>query len=337
MDYATLIKSIKAKSFQPIYLLHGEEPYFVDALERLLIEHALEEHERDFNQTVVYGRDVDVTALIGELKAYPMMAERRLVVLREAQDLSKEEPWELLGAYFEQPSPTTTFVISYKYKKFDSRKKSYKALAKNGCVFLSEKIKDYALPKWVEQYVASKNFSISQNALSLLVESLGNDLSKIVNELDKLSIILQEGTAISEIHIEENIGISREYNPFELSNALRDRNVEKAFKIVHYFEHHMKSGELIPIVATLFSMYTKMLRAHFEKDSNPNSLAGKIGVHPFAAKEMLAKLHLNPPKKLAACISILHEYDLKSKGVGNSGNSSDGMLLREMVFKLLHA
>lgn len=332
MDYKSILQDIKQKQFKPVYLLHGEEPYYLDKLAKEIQEHALEEHERDFNQTVLYGRDADFLALISELKGYPMMAERRLVILREAQDFKQIDDLE---AYCTNPTPTTVFVIVYKYKKFDSRKKITKEIAKNGIVFLSDKVKDYQLGDWVSRYLQEIGYSITPKANSLLVDSLGNDLSKITNELEKLSLLLQKGTTISEIHIEENIGISKDYNVFELNNAVRDRDVPKAMAIVRYFEHNPKSGPLVQVVSSLFGLFSNLMRIHFTDNKSKEHIASVLKVHPFVASELLKGIKIYPPKKISANISILHEYDLKSKGVGNS-SFSDGDLMREMVYKLMH-
>lgn len=332
MDYKSILQDIQQKKFKPVYLLHGEEAFYLDKIAKEIQEQALEEHERDFNQTILYGRDADLLTLISELKGYPMMAERRLVVLREAQDFKQIDELE---DYCSNPTPSTVFVIVYKYKKFDSRKKLIKEVAKNGLVFLSDKVKDYQLGDWVTKYLQEVGYSITPKANSLLVESLGNELSKITNELDKLALLLQKGTTISEIHIEENIGISKDYNVFELSNAIRDRDVPKAMMIVRYFEHNPKSAAMVQVVSNLFSLFSNLMRIHFTDNKSKEHIASVLKVHPFVASELLKGIKIYPPKKISANISILHEYDLKSKGVGNS-TFSEGDLMREMVFKLMH-
>jgi DNA polymerase III subunit delta len=332
MDYKVLIKEFEQKKFKPIYLFQGEEPYYIDILAHEIQKHALEEHEQDFNQTIVYGRDAEPLSLISELKGYPMMAERRLVILREAQDFKH---FEALEKYVESPMETTIFVIAHKYKKIDSRTKISKLIAKNGVVFTSEKVKEYKLIDWVSNYLKDINYTITPKACSLLVESLGNDLSKITNELDKLSIVLQKGTNISEIHIEENIGISKDYNVFELSNAVRDRDVPKAMRIVRHFEHNPKAAPLIQVVSTMFNLFSNLMKIHFSTNKSADALASSLRLHPFAVKELLTATKIYPPKKISANIAILHEYDLKSKGVGNA-TFSEGELMRELIFKLMH-
>jgi DNA polymerase-3 subunit delta len=332
MDHKLIIKNIKQKQFEKIYFLHGEEPYFIDVITDAIVENAMDESERDFNQTIIYGKEVDAGAIISDAKSYPMMGERRLVVIKEAQEF---KDIELLESYFNNPVDTTIFVLCYKYKKFDTRKKLIKTAATNGLVFLSDKIRDYKLVDWISSYAKEAGHSISPKAAMLLAEFLGTDLSRIVNELEKLSIIVEKETTITEVHIEENIGISKDYNFYELSNAFAERNYLKASKIVNYFEKNPKMGPLIPVISNLFSYHTKLMRLHFSKDKSPASLASVLGVAPFLVTQYTQAARIYNPKKLAENISILQEYDLKSKGIENS-SSSDGELMKEMMYRLMN-
>lgn len=332
MSYQEIIKKIKQKDFAKIYFLHGEEPFFIDKITDAIIENAMEEHERDFNQSIHYGKDAEAPRLIAEAKEFPMMGERRLVVLKEAQDFRGIED---LTPYFSHPADQTIFVVNYKYKKFDARKKSIKAAAKNGVVFNSEKVKDYKLPDWVSAQVKSTGYSITPKATMLLVEFLGSDLSKIVNELDKLSILVEKGTTINEVHIEENIGISKDYNVFELINAVGAGNVAKANRIVDYFVHNPKAGNLIPIISSLFNHFSRLMRIHFLPNKTNQAIASALRVHPFVGGELLSSSRIYNPKKIARNIAVLHEYDLKSKGVGNA-SFSHGELLKELIYRLMH-
>lgn len=341
MDHKVVIRSIKQKQFEKIYFLHGEEPYFIDAISDAIIEHAMDESERDFNQTIVYGKDCDLATIVADAKSYPMMGERRLVVIREAQDLKKEgkekniENIDLLESYFSNPVETTIFVFCYKYKKFDTRKKIIKTAASKGLVFLSEKIRDYKLVDWISSYAKEVGYQISPKAAMLLAESLGTDLGRVVNELEKLSILVEKGTVINEIHIEENIGISKDYNFYELSNAFAERDYLKASKIVNYFEKNPKMGPLIPVISNLFSYHIKLMKLHFSKDKSPASLASAIGVAPFLVAQYTQAARIYNPKKLAENIAVLQEYDLKSKGIDNS-SSTDGELMKEMMYRLMN-
>ncbi|PHR31006.1 MAG: DNA polymerase III subunit delta [Fluviicola sp.] len=332
MDHKQIISNIENGKFEKIYFLHGEEPLFMDMITNALVKHALEDHERDFNQTIKYGKEADALTLISDAKGYPMMAERRLVILKEAQDFKGIED---LISYFEAPNDQTIFVINHKYKNYDSRKKSIKAAAKNGLVFKSEKIKEYRLPDWIKTHVISKGYSISPKASMLLAEFLGNDLSRIVNEIDKLGILVEKGTTINEVHIEENIGISKDYNVFELINAVGARNVEKANRIVDYFDHNPKATSIIVVISNLFNHYSRLMRIHFLQNKSKDSVASSLKVHPFVAGELVNSSKIYNPKKIAANIAVLHEYDLKSKGVGNA-SFTHGQLMKELIFRLMH-
>lgn len=332
MDFKSLLKDIENKQFKPLYVLHGEEPFYIDQLSDAIIEHALEEYERDFNQMIVYGRDADVMSIINEAKGYPAMAERRLVVVREAQDL---KDFYDLEKYLAQVNPTTVLVLCYKYKNIDGKRKFAKDAAKHGIVFKSDKVRDYLLNDWISTYVRSVGYQITPKAAALLGQFLGNDLSRIANELDKLAIVLEAGTNISDIHIEENIGISKDYNLFELTNALANKDTLRVFQIADYFEKNPKDHSIIQVIPQLFKLYTQLMRIHFNQHVSPDQLAQIVGVPPFVLKDLARSAKLYPPKILASNVAILHEYDLKAKGVGNS-SFSDGELLREMLFQLLN-
>jgi DNA polymerase-3 subunit delta len=332
MDHKAVIADIENHKFEKIYLLHGEEAYYIDLITEAIIENALEEHERDFNQSIVYGKDSDITSIVADAKGYPMMAERRLVVVKEAQDLKSLEAFE---NYFNAPSEQTILVINYKYKKYDTRKKSVKAAAKNGLVFLSSKVPEYKLNPWINSTAKSKGFDITPKASILLAEFLGNDLSKIVNELDKLTLVVPKGTSIDDKVIEENIGISKDYNTFELVNAIGVRDISKSNKIVDYFGHNPKAASMVVIVSSLFNHFSRLMKIHFLQNKSREGLATALRVHPFIAGELVKSSKIYNPKKIAANISILHEYDLKCKGVDNP-TFSDGELMKEMVYRLMH-
>ena len=332
MDHNLIIKQIESKQFEKIYFLHGEEAYYIDAITDAILKHALEDHERDFNQSILYGKDTDAQSLIAEAKGYPMMAERRVVVLKEAQDFKGMED---LTSYFESPSDETVFVINHKYKNYDTRKKSIKAAAKNGLVFKADKVPDYKLSDWIATFVKSKGFGITPKASMLLAEFLGNNLSKIINELDKLALLVEAGTTINEIHIEENIGISKDYNVFELINAVSVRDVTKALTIVDYFDHNPKATSIIMVISNLFNHFSRLMKIHFMENKSKDAIASALRVPPFVANQMLASARIYNPKKLAANIAILHEFDLKSKGINNS-SFSEGELMKEMIYRLMH-
>ena len=332
MDSKSLIKDIKAGKFLPVYVLHGDEAYYIDEISDAIQEHALEEHERDFNQSIVYGKEADLLTLISDLRSYPLMSERRLLILKEAQDFKLLEE---LNAYIENPLSSTVLVICHKYKAIDARKKLLKSAAKVGVIFKSDKVKEYQLVDWTLNMVKAKGFGITSKANMLLVESLGNDLSRIVNEINKLAIFIESGTTINEVHIEENIGISKDYNIYELANAVAVKDYLKAMKIVNYFDQNLKPGDFIPIYSSLFKFFTQIMRIHFLPNKSQEAVARALQIHPFVANGLLSSKNNYSPKKIAANIELLHIYDLKAKGVGNQSMPA-GELMRELVFQLLH-
>lgn len=332
MDSKSLIKDIKTGKFSPVYVLHGDEAYYIDEISDAIQEHALEEHERDFNQSIVYGKEADLLTLISDLRSYPLMSERRLLILKEAQDFKLLEE---LNTYIENPLSSTVLVICHKYKAIDARKKLLKSAAKVGVIFKSDKVKEYQLVDWTLNMVKAKGFGITSKANMLLVESLGNDLSRIVNEINKLAIFIEPGTTINEVHIEENIGISKDYNIYELANAVAVKDYLKAMKIVNYFDQNLKPGDFIPIYSSLFKFFTQIMRIHFLPNKSQEAVARALQIHPFVANGLLSSKNNYSPKKIAANIELLHIYDLKAKGVGNQSMPA-GELMRELVFQLLH-
>lgn len=332
MDANHIIDSFKRKETKPLYFLHGEESFYIDQITDAAIQFILEESERDFNQTIVYGKDADMNALQEQVKQYPMMADKQLVILKEAQDV---RDWSVLESYFEQPTDTTVFIICHKHKKVDKRKKFFKLLQKNGVVFESKKLYENQVDGWIINYVKSKGFAINQKATMLLIDFLGSDLGKIAKELDKLAIILEKGTEISEIHIEENIGISKDYNTFELSNAIAKRDILKAHKIINYFEQNPKAAHISMIIPSIFSFFERLMKVHFAGTTDIKQLQSRLGMNYYAAMETVKAKNIYKPKKIAKNISLLHEYDLKSKGI-NRGPGSDADLLRELIYQLMH-
>lgn len=332
MEFNALLKDIQAKKFSPLYVLHGEEAYFIDRISDEIIENAVDESEKDFNLMVLYGRDVDVATVMSEARSFPFMGERKVVVIKEAQDLKDIYELEKL---LPNLVPTNIFVLCYKYKALDGKRKFTKDASKYGVVFKSEKVKDYKLTDWITAYVKSTGFDITPKAASILGEFLGNDLSRIVNELKKLEIVLELGTRISDVHIEENIGISKDYNIFELTNAVAVKDFYKVFQIADYFEQNPKDHSIIIVIPSLYKLFTNMMRVHFASVKTKENIASVAGVHPFVAQELIRNSVNFPPKMLARNVEVLHNYDLKSKGVGNS-STSDGQLLKEMLFQLLY-
>jgi DNA polymerase-3 subunit delta len=326
-------EDIKNGNAKPIYFLMGEEPYYIDKITSFIEKNALSESERDFNQVVLYGRDVTMDEVISYAKKYPMMAERQVVIVKEAQDLAKQ--MDDLLTYAENPLETTILVFSYKYKTIDKRKKVTKEIAKNGCLFESKKLYENHIGEWIVEILNESGYQIEDKATRMLVEFLGTDLSKIHNELDKLMFIIPKGTKITDVHIEDNIGISKDFNNFELEKALSEKDVVKANQIINYFSQNPKSNPLIMTISLLNSFFTKLLIYHGLKDKGKINASKIIGVSPYFLTKYQTAARNYPMRKVSQIIGLLRESDVKSKGVG-AVNLSQGDNLKELIFKILH-
>lgn len=328
-----LVADIKNGNLKPIYFLMGEEPYYIDKISDFIQDNVLSEEEKGFNQMVLYGRDVTIEDIVSNAKRYPMMAERQVVIVKEAQDLSRTI--EKLVTYAENPQPTTVLVINYKYKKIDKRKSLYKALKKDNVVFESKKLYENQVAEWIRRTLSPQGYSISPKAAQMLVEFLGTDLSKINNELEKLQLIIKKETQITPELIEENIGISKDYNNFELRKAIGDRDHLKAYKIVNYFADNPKDNPMVVTVSLLFSFFSQLLHLHGLHDKSPRAVASSLKVNPYFVNEYLTAARNYPMKKVSSVISTLREFDVKSKGVGANA-IPQGDLLKELMVKILN-
>lgn len=328
-----IVNDIKTGNIKPIYFLMGEESYYIDKLSEYIEKKVLTEEEKGFNQTVLYGRDVTIEDIVSTAKRYPMMAERQVVIVKEAQDLVRTI--DKLESYAENPMPTTVLVICYKYKSLDKRKKVTKLIAKNGVVFESKKLYENQVGDWIKRVLAGKKYTIEPKATAMLVEFLGTDLSKINNELEKLQIILPVGSVINPMHIEENIGFSKDFNVFELRKALGERNQLKAYTIAENFAQNPKDNPMVVTTSLVFGFFIQLLKYHGLKDRNPKNVAAVIGVNPFFLKEYDVALKNYPMKKVSQIVAALRDIDVKSKGLGaNALSQSD--LLREMLYKIFN-
>ena len=332
-DVKQLVADIKNGNIKPIYLLMGEEPYYIDKISEFIEETVLTEEERGFNQMVLYGRDVAVEDIVSNAKRFPMMAERQVVIVKEAQDLSRT--FDKLDDYAKNPQPSTVLVLCYKYKTVDKRKAVYKAIKKSGVVFESKKLYDNQVPDWIKRVLSPKGYTITPKASQLLVEFLGTDLGKINNELEKLQIVLPKNTQITPEHIEENIGISKDYNNFELRKAIGAKDSVKAFKIVQYFADNPKDNPMVVTVALLFNFFSQLLQLHGMNDKNPRSVASALRVNPYFVNEYLDAARNFPMRKVSQVVALLREFDVKSKGV-NSNAVPQGDLLKELLVKILN-
>lgn len=328
-----IVNDIKAGNIKPIYFLMGEEPYYIDKLSDYIEANILSEEEKGFNQTVLYGRDVTIEDIVSTAKRYPMMAERQVVIVKEAQDLSRTI--DKIESYAENPMSTTVLVMCYKYKTLDKRKKSTKAIAKNGLVYESKKLYENQVGDWIKRVLSGKKYNIEPKAAAMLVEFLGTDLSKINNELEKLQIILPKGSTITPAAIEENIGFSKDYNVFELRKAIGERNQLKAYKIAENFANNPKENPMVVTTGLVFGFFVQLLKYHGLKDKNPKNVAAVLGVNPFFLKEYDVAIKNYPMRKVSVIVAALRDIDVKSKGVGaNALSNSD--LLKEMLYKIFN-
>ncbi|MBE9585072.1 DNA polymerase III subunit delta [Mucilaginibacter sp. JRF] len=340
MTATDILKDLKNRKFKPLYLLHGEEPYYIDLISNYIEHNALPAAERSFNQTVLYGKDTEMMTVLNAAKRYPMMADYQVVLVKEAQEMKwgkdddDKKHINPLLAYLENPLPSTILVFCYKYAKFDKRKKTYKAIEKSGLVFESTSLYDNKIPGWIEGFVQDKGYRANQQATNMLAEYLGNDLSKIANELEKLMLNVPQGEEITLKHIQDNIGISKEYNVFELQAALAKKDVLKTNQIINYFEANPKANPIVLLFGNLNNYFSKVLVYHYVKDKTPQNLAKEMGVNPYFVKDYEQAARNYNFAKTMQIIGLLREYDLKSKGV--ESNLPPGELMRELMFKILH-
>tara|TARA_R110001632_G_scaffold66891_1_gene157260 strand:+ start:19396 stop:20397 length:1002 start_codon:yes stop_codon:yes gene_type:complete len=327
-----IVSDIKSGLIKPIYFLMGEEPYYIDKISDFIEENILDEAEKGFNQTVMYGRDVSIEDIMGSAKRFPMMAERQVIIIKEAQDLSRTI--EKLTSYAENPQPSTVLVINYKYKKLDKRKKLYKAIDKIGLIYDSKRLYENQVSGWIRRVLGGKKYQVEPKAAQMLVEFLGTDLSKINNELEKLTTILPAGSIITPEHIEENIGISKDFNNFELRKAIGEKDVFKANQIINYFAQNPKNNPLVMTISLLNSFFTQVLMYHGLQNKSRDHVAKALGIRPFFVTDYITASKNYPMRKVAQIIALLRDADVKSKGVGAS--QSNGDILKELLFKILH-
>ncbi|APS38899.1 MULTISPECIES: DNA polymerase III subunit delta [Salegentibacter] len=328
-----IVNNIQKGSVSPLYFLMGEEPYYIDRISDFIAQNLLAEEEKGFNQIIMYGRDTNIDEIVSNAKRYPMMAERQVIIVKEAQDLSRSI--EKLVDYAENPQPTTTLVFCYKYKSLDKRKKLSKVLKKSGILFESKRLYENQVADWIMKTLKARNYTISPKAAQMLVEFLGIDLGKIDNELNKLQLITPEGTQITPELIEQNIGISKDFNNFELRKAIGMRDSLKAHRIVNYFAQNPKDNPMVVTISLLFSYFSQIMQYHGLPDKSKANVAKQLKVHPYFVGDYIAAAKNYPMKKVSQVIGLLHESDVKGKGVG-AVNISHGDLLKELMVKILN-
>ena len=324
MTFEQILSDIHNKKYAPIYFLMGEEPYFIDVISDTIEEEVLDEAEKAFNQIVVYGRDVDIDTVATHAKSFSMMGGYMVVIVKEAQDLKNIEDFE---KYLDVIPPTTILVFDYKYKKLDKRRALAKRIDKMGVLFESKKLYENNIPGWIQSYLSDKGYSITPKATQMLTDFLGTDLHKVRNELDKLIIALPKSKKIDDADVEYNIGISKDYNVFELQNAIGRRDILKANQIVNYFGDNGKDNPLLVTAISLYGYFTKILKVHYATDPSQNALAAALGVNPYFVRDYQLAARNFSIGDCVRCISVLREFDLKSKGY-NSGEVSEKDLYR---------
>ncbi len=331
-DHNRIISDLRKRIFYPIYLLSGEEPYYIDLISDIIENEVLDEAGKEFNLSVLYGRDVDVPAIMDYAKCYPMMASHQVVIVKEAQDVKNLDE---ISKYAENPLNSTILVLCHKYKKYDGRKSLVKITEKKGVYFDSAKIYEDKIPAWIKSHVEESGYSITPKATIMIAEFLGNDLSRIVNELNKVYISLPRGNEINEKLVETNIGISKDYNVFELQSALAKRDVLKSAQIVAHFAANPKDNPLTKVVIFLYAFFTKVILIQTMNGKQDREIASAIGVHPFFLTEYKTAARTYNFNKLTQIIGLMREYDLKGKGV-EAGSADGGELTKELIFKILH-
>lgn len=328
IKYEELVAQLKSRQFKPVYLLMGEEPFYIDRICRFFENKVIDEANRDFNQVVLYGKDTSAAEIVANAKEFPFGSQYKLVVVKEAKDL---KDIDLLKSYVENPVESSILVICYKYGKLKATQ--YKAYEKKGVVFESVGIKDWNLPDWVQKTAAAFKYKLDAQSAYILTEQIGNDLSRIFNEFEKLKVILPPGSTITPDIIEQYIGISKEYNIFELQEALGERNLQKTYKIIQNFTQHLKENPNIKTILMLYNFYHKMLMYHLSPDKSNEGLRAIYGnLPPMIMSKNVRYAQSHTISQLTYIISVLREYDVKSKGVDS--NCEEGELLKEMIYKI---
>ncbi len=333
MSYEQLMGDLKNKVYKPIYFLWGDEPYYIDLVSSFIAGNVLNEAEQSFNQSVLYGKDSEAAQVSDLARRFPMMASHQVVLLKEAQDMKS---FADLLPYIENPQPLTLLVINYKYKKPDKRQKIFKLLEKQAVWFESKKMYDNQVPGWISNYASKQKYRMEPKAAALLAEFLGSDLSKIVNEVEKLTVAIgKKGDTITPALVEKHIGFSKDFNQFELQDALGKRDVLKANRIINYFAENEKKYPFPLTIISLYYFFSKLLLFHYSKDKSKQNLASTLKVNPFFVKDYEMAARRYSAAKLVEIISLLRIYDMRSKGYeGNTTPSSE--LTRELIFKILH-
>jgi len=333
-----VLADLKARKYDPVYFLQGDESYFIDAISDYVEKNVLSDAEKGFNQVVVYGKDCTMATILTHARRFPMMAERQVVIVKEAQDIqdiNKDAGARLLLDYITRPVPSTILVFCHKNKSLDKRKELGKKIGQYTTTIVTKKLYDNQLPEFVMEYAHEKKLSIEDKAVSALCEYVGNDLHRLANEVDKLTITLGKGEGVTLDMVMNQVGVSKEYNIFELQKAIINRDALFANKIVNYFESNTKKNPMIPVVAYLFSFFSKLLIATQAQDKSDKGLVNALKISPYSVRDYSLALRQYPMQKVIWNISFIKEADLKLKGV-NAGSDTEGQIFRELVYKLMN-
>jgi DNA polymerase-3 subunit delta len=332
-SFEEIMSDLKNRIYKPVYFLTGDEPYYIDIITDYIEEKVLSDDEKAFNQIILYGEETSVSEVTDTARRFPMMSNQQVVIVKEAQSLKKIED---LVYYIENPLQSTILVINYKYKTLDKRTRLYKMTDSKAVFFESNRLRDYQVPQWIERYLMQKGITIEPDASAMLTEYLGTDLHKIVNELDKLLITIpSDKQAITTTLIGNNIGISKDFNNFELQKAVSEKNIYKANLIVHYFADNPKDNPVNLTIASLFSFFSKLLTYHYLSDRSRNNVASILKINPFFVRDYEDAALKYGARNTIDIISLLRTYDMKSKGYGDL-SSTPGDLLKELIYKILH-
>lgn len=331
------LKALKTRQLAPLYLFHGDEPYYLDQLTELLEETVLPPAERAFNQFVLFGKDLNVPSLLGYAKRFPMLAERQLVLVKEAQGiagLEAKDSVRFLEEYINHPLPSTVLALCFK-EPVDERRSWVKAFEKTGVVVASRKLYDNKLPDWIAEYCHGRGVKVSKNVLMMLAEFVGNDLKRLANELDKMLLNLRAGQDITAEVVETYVGVSKEYNSFEFQKALFQRDVARANQIAAFFAANPKNYPIQPVLIVLYNYFSKLMLVHAAHDRSEKALATQLGVNPYFVKDYLTGFQRFPAEKTVQVLATIRQADAQSKGV-DVGSVDEGAILRDLVFRILH-
>ena len=333
-----ILRDLKKKEYAPIYFLQGEEPFYIDQISDFIEDNAISEADKGFNQTIMYGKDCTMVQVLGNAKRFPMMAEKQLVLVKEAQylpDFKSEAGRDMLEAYCKNPLPSTILVFCHKYGSLNGSTKLAKVLKKESVLLTTKVLRDYQIPGWIKTYMDSNGIKATEKAIQLLADHIGTNLERLTNEIKKLLINVDKNTVIDDSHIDKYVGINKDYNVFELQKAIIFKDALKANKIVKYFGANPKEHHPIPIIALLYGFFARVLKAHMAPDKSQNGLTGYLKVSPYAVKDYMTAARNYSTGKVLQNIEYLHKADLVVKGV-ESTQLKDGVILKQLVFELLH-